>query len=233
MRLRRRRRVFTTALTGRRQVAENTLEVSFARPDGFVFDAGQHVQVRAPRLLHRDVRGGSRVFSIVSSSWDEEKVSIAFRETGSGFKRTLRELDLGSELQIEGPHGFYTLPRDPARPVALLAGGIGVTPFVSMLRSLDSRADGGPPITLLYANRNARSAAFLGELDEMARGNARLTLCKRFGLLDESFIRKKVDDLECTWYVAGPPMMVDAARSALHVLGVDASRVHVEEFVGY
>ncbi|MGC0250467.1 MULTISPECIES: FAD-dependent oxidoreductase [unclassified Pseudactinotalea] len=233
MRLRGRRRVFTTALTGRRQVAENTLEVSFARPDGFVFDAGQYLQVRAPKLLHRDARGRSRVFSIVSSSHDEERVSIAYRETGSGFKRTLRELDLGSELQIEGPHGFYTLPREPVRPVALLAGGIGVTPFVSMLRSLDGREDGWPPITLLYANKNARSAVFLNELDEMARGNARLTLCTRFGLLDESFIRKKIDDLERTWYVAGPPMMVDAVRSALHVVGVDASRVHFEEFVGY
>jgi len=229
----RRRRVFTTALTGRRQVAENTLEVSFARPDGFVFDAGQYLQVRAPKLLHRDARGGSRVFSIASSSLDEERVSIAYRETGSGFKRTLRELDLGSELQIEGPHGFCTLPRDPARPVALVAGGIGVTPFVSMLRSLDSRDDGWPPITLLYANKNARSAAFLGELDEMVRGNARLALYTRFGLIDESFIRKKFDDLDRTWYLAGPPMMVDAVRSALHVLGVDASRVHVEEFVGY
>lgn len=220
-------------LTDRRQVAENTLEVSFARPEGFVFDAGQYLQVRVSKLLHRDAKGRSRVFSIVSSAVDEERVSIAFRETGSGFKRTLRELDLGSELQIEGPHGFYTLPRQSARPVVLVAGGIGVTPFVSMLRSLDSDGADGPRITLLYANWNARSAAYLRELDEMARGNPRLTLGTQFGLIDETVIKKKVKDLDRTWYVTGPPMMVDSVRSALHALGVDASRVHFEEFVGY
>ncbi|NMR19314.1 ferredoxin--NADP reductase [Cellulomonas fimi] len=232
MRLRR-RRIFTTVLTDRRTVAQDTLEVSLARPRDFAFAAGQHLQVRVPTLLHADRRGPSRVFSIASSPFDEQHLRIAFRETGSGFKRTLRALEIGSELRIEGPHGFSTLPRDPARPVVLVAGGIGVTPYMSMLRGLHESHDDGPPITLLYGNRSSRTAAYVDELDDLARSEPQLTLRKHSGLMDEAAIRRSVEGRDSTWFVSGPPPMVDGVRSALHVLGVRASRVHVEEFLGY
>lgn len=229
-----RRRKFTTALTGRRQVADDTVEVSFARPEAFTFHAGQYVQVRVPKLLHRDSRGGSRVFSVTSSPLDESTISIAYRETGSGFKRTLAELATGAEVKIEGPHGFATLPRDSGRPVVLVAGGIGITPFMSMLRLCRDDPGATPRrITLLYANRSPRTAAYLDELRDLGRVRTQLTVRTHFGLVDESFLRKDVTQTDATWYVAGPPIMVDAVRGTLHVLGVQTDRVHTEEFVGY
>lgn len=227
------RRVFTAALMERKQVAENTLEVSFERPEGFTFEAGQYIQVRLPKLLHRDRKGRSRVFSIASSPLDDTRLSVAYRETGSGFKRTLRGLDVGAEVRIEGPHGFYTLPRDPSRSVTLVAGGIGITPFMSMVRAARSSDDAYPRMMLLYANWSPKTAAYLDELADSERGNTRLTVRKHFGVIDEAFLRKHVNYLDCTWYIAGPPIMVDAVRSALHVLGVGADRMHFEEFVGY
>ncbi len=215
-------------------MAEGTLEVSFERPAAFTFEAGQYLQLRLPKLLYRDRKGPSRVFSIASSPLDEGRLSVAYRDTGSGFKRTFRGLPAGSVVMIEGPHGFCTLPRNPSRPVVLVAGGIGITPFMSMLRLAVGSDGESPRVTLLYANRNAKGAAYLDELEEMERGNPRLTLRKQFGVVDDAFIRKSVKDLEGPrWYIAGPPGMVDATRSVLHVLGVDAGDVYFEEFLGY
>lgn len=228
------RRVFRTTLIARREVADRTLEVSFERPAGFAFAAGQYIQARVPELIRRDVKGPSRVFSIASPPRDSERISIAFRETGSGFKTTLREVDLGSEVTIEGPHGFYTLPPDPSRRLVLVAGGIGITPFMSMLRSVAGRNDEAPRITLLYANRSPKTAPYLGVLEEMEKGNPRLRLKKQFGLLDEESIRRNVKDLaRPTWYVSGPSAMVDSVRQSLHLLGIPSWRVNFEEFIGY
>lgn len=233
MRLRR-CRVFTTALMERKPVAVETFQVSFARPAAFTFHAGQYLQIRLPKLLHRDPKGPSRVFSIASSPLDDEMISVAYRDTGSGFKRTLRELPIGSEVTIEGPHGFYTLPRDASRPLILVAGGIGITPFRSMLQFAARSEGDSPSVTLLYANRSHERAAYLDELEDLARRNPRLTLHKRFGLIDEVLIRKSVTDLDTPlWFIAGPPTMVDTVRSTLDVLGVDTNNVHFEEFIGY
>lgn len=69
-----------------------------------------------------------------------------------------------------------------------------------------------PWMTLLYANRNRKSAANLGEVDELARRSAGLSRRKRFGIVDEATIRRGVGDLAATrWNVAGPPAMVDAS----------------------
>lgn len=227
-------RVHTTCILERRTVAKNTLEVSFGRPPSFEYRAGQYVQIRVPTLRYRDPKGSSRVFSLASSPLDERHIAVAFRETGSGYKRTLGELPVGSEVMVEGPHGFYTLPRNSSRPLALIAGGIGITPYRSMLRLIAQSNTECPDLTLLYANRTKDGAAYLQEIEELAHNNPRLTLHKRFGDIDEAFIRDSVGNLGVPmWYVAGPPAMVDAVRLALGALRVDVSDVHSEEFVGY
>jgi ferredoxin-NADP reductase len=229
-----RRRVHTTSLLARRRIAERTVEVCLERPTGFVFEPGQYVQVRLAKLQHRDRKGRSRVFSIASSPLDEQQICVAYRETGSGFKQTLGNLPVGTEVLIEGPHGFASLPRSTARPLMLIAGGIGITPFMSMLRYAAETAEQPPRVTLLYANWTPQQAAYLDELEALERGNPRLAVRKHFGAVDQAAIRKLVKHGSGQlWLIAGPPAMVEATRSALHVLGVDADDVHVEEFVGY
>lgn len=208
--------------------------MSFARPAAFIFQAGQYLQVRVPKLLHRDPKGRSRVFSIASSPLDEDRISVAYRDTGSGFKRTLRELPIGTDVMIEGPHGFYALPRNTSRTLVLVAGGIGITPFMSMLRFFADDHGGSPWIVLLYANSSPKRAAYLEEVEDLTQRNPRLTLHKSYGVIDEAFIRKTVEDLDTPlWFIAGPPAMVNTVRSALHVLKVDGNDVYFEEFIGY
>lgn len=227
--------MFTTTLLGRRQVAEATLELALERPEKFAFHAGQYLQLRLPKLLYRDRRGASRVLSIASSPTDKERIIVAYRDTGSGFKQTLSESRIGSEVMIEGPHGFHLLPRQPARRVVLVAGGIGITPFMSMLRlNAERDEEARPQITLLYVNRTQRSAAYLEELRHIEKKDARLTVRTKFGIMDEEFLFKSVKNKDqCLWYIAGPPSMVGSVQSALEVLGVDSGRIYCEEFPGY
>lgn len=225
--------IYKTNIIDRKQVAEKTLEISFRRPEKFSFKSGQYIQLGVPKLLYSDIKGASRVFSIASSPLDQEKISVVFRDTGSGFKRTLKEVSINAPVDIEGPHGFFTLPQNPAHPPVLIAGGIGITPYLSMIR-FATKHDLTFPITLLYFNRNKESTAFLEELQDMANHNKYFTLKNKFGKVDEQFIRQNVKNMQdCTWYIAGPPNMIDAVRNILLLLGIRAESIFYEGFDGY
>lgn len=215
-------------------VAEKTREVSFdLLGKEFNFLAGQYIRVSVSKLLYPDPKGASRVFSISSSPNDKNKISVAFRDSGSGFKRTLMELSLGSFVDIEGPFGYFTLPKDISRPLVFIAGGIGITPFLSMIRFATEQKL-AHKITLLYANRNTESAAYLEELTTIAKQNSHFLLKNQFGRIDEDFIRQNVKDInESAWYLAGLPDMVTDMRNLLSRLGMNETKVYFEDFVGY
>lgn len=228
-----RRRIFRTTLLGSRRIAEGTVEVSVARPEGFAFAPGQHLQLRVPRLLHRDPRGPSRVFSVVSTPAEEDRLVVAFRESGSGYKQTLGQLPAGARLLLGGPYGGIPLPQDPRAAVVLVAGGIGITPFLGILRARRESDTPRPRTTVLYANRRRAAAAYLEELEEIGRRTTDVTVRTHVGPLDAATIGRHGREDEATWAVSGPPAMVDVVRTALHSRGVPGARVHVEEFVGY
>lgn len=226
-------RIYHTTIVDRKEVAEDTLEVSFKRPEDFSFLAGQYIQLGVPKLLYPDAKGASRVFSIASSPLDKDRISVAFRETGSEFKRTLKELPLGAPVNIEGPHGFFTLPQESANPVVFIAGGIGITPFLSMIRFATEKHLTFP-MTLLYANRNKESAAYLEELQDIVSRNKHFTLKNQFGRIDEQFVKQSVKNMQnCKWYIAGPLAMVSYARNILFLLGAEDGHMRYEEFTGY
>jgi methionine sulfoxide reductase heme-binding subunit len=196
-----------------KNIAEKTCEVFFGlHGKEFNFLAGQYISVGVPKLLYSDPKGASRVFSISSSPNDKNKLSVAFRDSGSGFKRTLMELPLGSLVDIEGPFGYFTLPKDTSHPLVFIAGGIGITPFLSMIR-LATEQKLAHKITLLYANRNAGSAAYLEELTTIRQ------------------IVKNFD--EPIWYIVGLPAMVADIRNLLSRLGINDAKIYFEDFVGY
>lgn len=215
-------------------IAEKTCEVSFGLSGKeFDFWAGQYIRVSVPNLLHTDPKGPSRVFSIVSSPNDKNKISVAFRDSDSGFKRTLMELPHGSLVDIEGPFGYFTLPKDTSRSLVFLTGGIGITPFLSMIRFATEQKL-AHQITLLYANRNAESATYLEKLTTIAKQNPRFLLKNKFGRIDEDFVRQIIKNLdEPVWYIVGLPAMVADMRSLLSHLGVSDSKIYFEDFTGY
>lgn len=215
-------------------IAEKTCEVSFGLPGNeFGFLAGQYIRISAPKLLYADTKGISRLFSIASSPNDKNKISVAFRDSASGFKRTLMELPAGSLIDIEGPFGYFTLPKDISRPLVFVAGGIGITPFLSMIRyAIEEKP--ARQITLLYINRNAESAAYLEELTTIAKQNHHFLLKNQFGRIDADFIRQSVKNLvEPLWYIVGLPTMVAETRHLLSCLDINDAKIYFEDFVGY
>lgn len=217
-----------------KSIAEKTNKVAFSLSGNeFIYEAGQYIQIALPKLLYPDHKGASRVFSINTSPNDKEKIAIAFRDSGSGFKRTIMELPLGALIDIEGPFGYFTLPRNPLQPVVFMAGGIGITPCISMIRYADEIKRPGT-ITLLYSNRDKESAAYLDELEAIAGQNPNFILKNKFGRLDADFIDNAIKNMNAPiWYVVGPPPMVAAMRDLLIRLSIDENKIRFEEFTGY
>ncbi|TSC75767.1 MAG: oxidoreductase FAD/NAD(P)-binding domain containing protein [Parcubacteria group bacterium Gr01-1014_30] len=223
-----------SAILDRKKVAQDAMEVSFRRSPDFNFEAGQYSQIIIPELLYSDPRGNSRLFSISSSSNDKERLCIVFRESRSGYKRTLIESSLGHEIVIKGPFGKdFFLPKGLSRPVVFVAGGIGITPFLSLTNfAIEEKL--ALQITLLYANKSKDSAVYLDELNKMAERNRNFVLKSKLGLIDEEFLKSGVNNLkDVNWYVAGPPGMVEKTLILLSDLGVDKDNIRKERFTGY
>ncbi|MEO0084407.1 MAG: ferric reductase-like transmembrane domain-containing protein [candidate division WOR-3 bacterium] len=217
-----------------KKIAEETYEVSFdVSGVNFPFKAGQYIELNLPKLNYQDPKGAFRTFSLASSPNDKTKISVAFRNTGSGFKKTLLELPKGSLVEIRGPFGYFVLPKDENKEIIFIAGGIGITPCLSMIRySGENKLKN--KITLLYANRNEQAAAYLDELKQWQLKNPNFILINKFGRIDEDFIKKSVKNLESPlWYIVGPPPMVAATRDILSNLKVKDENIMTEDFIGY
>jgi ferredoxin-NADP reductase len=111
----------------------------FEKPEGFTYKAGQNSDFTLIEPLETDPEGNKRTFSLVTTP-AEDHLAITTRMRDTAFKRTLRVMEDGTKLTIEGPYGDLTLHENTARPAVFLAGGIGITPFHSMVRDATERA---------------------------------------------------------------------------------------------
>jgi ferredoxin-NADP reductase len=229
----------------KREVAERTLMVIFDLGGQDVdHRPGQYFWVELPSRGYDDERGLRRHISIVTSPTERGVLGLATRLRDSAFKKTLAELDVGDEVDVEEPKGTFVLPEETEREYVFVAGGIGITVFRSMLRYI---ADEQLPyrVTLIYSNRNRASAAFLDELEEL-RGRIpgleivlTMTDEPEWGgetrHVDERFLRDHLgDDLgRYTFLVAGPPAMVEAISEQIRSGGVPEDHVIVAKFAGY
>jgi ferredoxin-NADP reductase len=228
----------------KREVAKGTLMVVFDLAGEQVdFTAGQYFWVELPDRGHEDERGLRRHISVVTSPTERGVLGLATRLRDTAFKRTLAELEVGDEVEVEEPKGKFVLPQDTGREYAFLAGGIGITVFRSILRYV---ADEGLPyrITLVYSNRNRESAPFLDELEELERRipglRVVLTMTDDAGWdgetrrIDAAMLRDHLGGLGLhTFLVAGPAEMAKGVGAMLAESGVDEQRVRVDSFSGY
>ncbi len=237
---------FMTRLIGHTEVAEGTLAFAFDRPAGFEFTAGQYLTITLPDPRYNDEKGNSRTFSIASPPQEAGRLVIATRMTGSALKRSLAEAPPGTPVSIFGPAGTFTLSPDPT-PVVFIAGGIGITPFRSML--LDAAARALPHrITLIYSNRTPEGAPYHEELAGLARSYAAFRYVptmvepeksvqawtgeRRF--VNAEFLHDYVGDMTVPiFYLAGPPGLVVAATKTVLEAGAAPAHILAEEFSGY
>jgi ferredoxin-NADP reductase len=161
-------RITEARLVGSECVAEGTMAFRFERPAGFDFVAGQFANVTLPEPPETDDEGDMRSFSIASAPYEDE-LTIATRMRDTAFKRTLREMRPGDVVEVDGPYGDCILD-DDTRVAVFLAGGIGITPFRSIVRQAAHERCARPRV-LFYANRRPEDSAFLDELDVLSRND--------------------------------------------------------------
>jgi ferredoxin-NADP reductase len=229
----------------KREVAKGTLMVVFDLLGEKVdFTPGQYFWVTLVDPPYDDDKGPRRHITVVTSPNDRGVLGLATRIRDSAFKRSLAELPVGAEVDVEQPKGDFLLPDDTQQDYVFIAGGIGITVFRSMLRYI---AEENLPhrVTLVYSNRDRESTAFLDELRELERAipNLRLVLTMTDDAgwdgetrrIDADVLRDHLgDDLGAfTYLVAGPPGMVEAMEKVLAGAGVPEDQVRPERFSGY
>ena len=225
----------TFTLAGRREVADGTTELTLAPKDPasmFSFIPGQYVEIWQTNPPYNDERGAHREFSI-NSRPDEENLRITFRNSESATKRGFLEAPMGSEFRVTGPHGYFTLPQTLLDPVALIAGGVGVTPFMSMIRT--NVTEPAPRhITLVAANSAPERTPHREELEKIAAEHSWFSYRPVYGRLTPEALREAIEGAQNpNFYVAGPPAMVAAAFEMLGSIGVPRQHIQLEEFSGY
>ena len=229
----------------KQEVARGTLLVTFdLLGETLDFAPGQYFFVTLPDVGHTDDKGLRKHFTVVTSPNEKGVLGLTTRMRDSAFKRSLGELQVGTEVEVEQPKGDFVLPEETERPLVFVAGGIGITVFRSMLRFISEQ---GLPyrVTLVYSNRDRESTAFLDELRRLegTLPDFRLVLTMtddpgwegETRKVDAAFVRDHLEgDLNAyTFMVAGPPGMTEAVQKALEEAGVDAKHVIAERFSGY
>lgn len=237
---------YKIALIKREEVAAGTMAFYFEKPKGFEFQAGQHAVFTLLNPLETDDEGNRRVFCFASAPY-EGHLMIAMRMRDTAFKRTLKTLPRETEIQMEGPYGSFVLREDLERPAVFLAGGIGVTPFRSMLFQV-AHDNEARSMYFFYSNRCPEDSAFLGELKILEQRNVHykfiptMTVIKNsvqswngeIGYINKDMLTRYLPELVMpVYYIAGSPAMVFAMRGMLQGAGIGSESIEIDQFAGY
>lgn len=237
--------LWTSRLTSLRDETPTVRTFFFERPRaGFTFRPGQYLVVRSPGLV--DPRGDSRTFSISSAPSDREALAVTTRIGPSPFKKRLFGSARGASFELWGPFGDFV--PDGHRPAVLLGGGIGITPFRSMIREA-AFARSPVPIVLLYSSHTREELVYRTEFEELPRlwSGFRPTLLvsgptpgasprsEGTGRIDAELVKQGTRGLDRPlYYICGPPSMVKELRKVLlRDAPVPRADIRTEAFQGY
>lgn len=230
-------------LISKRPVANNTIELRFTKPEGFTFVPGQYGGFTLIEPAETDAGGNTRRFSLLSIPNDDH-LAIVTRIQNSAFKRMLNNLKPESEIKFAGPSGNFTLHDDANTPAVLIAGGIGIAPFYSMIRHA-ALTNPTRSITLFYGNQTSSDSAYLQELMELAKQAPGFKLIATLanpaadwqgekGFITHTMIKQYVPDIsQPIYYVCGSPAMVTTLQETLLEMDIANDRIKVEDFPGY
>ena len=237
---------YRSKLLHRAEVADGTMAFHFERPAQFDFTPGQSADVTLPNPPETDPEGSVRTFSIASAPF-ENLLMFATRMRDTAFKRSLKKVPIGTDVKIDSATGSFTLHKNSAKPAVFLAGGIGITPFFSILRQADhDRLQ--HKLCLFYSNRRPQDAPFLEDLRMLETSNPNFELVCTMtaieqskdewqgetGLISKEMLSRHLTNLQGPiYYVAGPPAMVAGLRKMLVAADVDEDDIRSEDFAGY
>lgn len=231
---------FLARIFSKKEVAKDTWEIIFSVEGGegkkFQPIAGQYIWVEIPTLKYADQRGNRRAFSNILSSEEKSQAGILFRSSTSGYKRTLQDLPIGSVVNIFGPKGFsFSLTNENVleeKNLVLIGGGVGIAPFLSIIRDLEKKKS-NKRVVLFSCNDSSEKAPYQKELKDISNGNSNLETVFVFGKLSRLEIEKVVESIDLGsvfWFVSGKQGFVDSTFDILVSLGIDAEKIHFEQF---
>lgn len=227
------------------QLAPDIYDFIFVPARKFAFAPGQYMEWR---LGHDgpDGRGNRRFFTLASSPTEDNlRVGIKFYRNSSTFKDALLSMDKGREIVAAHLAGDFVLPDDPNQKCVFIAGGIGITPFRSMIKYLlDTHQR--RPITLFYANKTINDVVYKDIFDKAERELGIKTIYTvtdmrklppwwngQIGHITPQLIKDHVPDyMNCVFYISGPKGMVDSFKELLGQLHIKGDQIKTDFFSG-
>jgi len=211
----------------------------FARPDGFEYKAGQYVII----TLVIDGKNASKPFTLSSSPTEKDHIEFTKKLTGHEFSNALDGIEIGDEIIVSKPYGKFTFEGEYDK-IALLSGGIGITPMISICRSCaDMKMD--VDIKLICSNKTENDIVFADELQEIMSNNSNISVLDTLtrasdewpgcnGRICDTLIHKEIPDYaERVFYICGPPPMVDSVVEMLRSMNVADEMIRKESLLGY
>lgn len=232
-------------LKGKRQIAPNAYEFIFSPSRRLAYAPGQYMEWT---LGHEepDSRGNRRYFTLASAPTEPDlRVGVRFSDPSSSFKQAMLSMDRTSEIVAAQVSGDFVLPQDPNQKCVFIAGGIGVTPFRSMIRYLlDTQQR--RPIVMFYANHTVKDIIYKDVFDRAERELGIRTIYTvsdpkglqpgwvgLVGHITPQQIRTYAPEYRSAlFYISGPISMVNAFKDTLHNLGVPDAQIRVDFFAG-
>jgi len=228
------------------QYGSDVIDYNFSLDKKLAYTPGQYMEWTLPHH-NPDSRGNRRYLTIASSPTENMlHLGIKFYPNGSSFKKAFANLDQNSPIMGGQLAGDFTLPKNPQKKCVFIAGGIGITPFRSMIKYLIDVKE-PRPIVLFYSNKLEREIAY-SEIFETARRNIGIktfyTLTDtntipqgwhgKVGRVDAKMIQAEVPDyLERIYYLSGPHSMVTGYEKTLHEMGIKDNQIKKDYFPGF
>lgn len=238
--------VYTVPFIKKIEVAKKTYSFYFRRPTEFDFVAGQYNRWTLP-IIATDGRGASRYFTISSPPSEKDTFVFTTEIIQSDFKKKLLELKIGQKIKIFGPMGNFILDEENENENVFIAGGIGITPFHSILT--EAAAKNNAKSMILFVSFSVpEEAIFLDELTQITNNYPNLkvvyTITKpeesqvpwpgETGRISDIMIKKYVKDIsKSIFYLVGPPPMVEEAKKLFEEMKIVKEYIKSEQFTGY
>lgn len=228
---------YQTQFVERLERTPTAVSYRFKRPPGFDFTAGQYMVVDL---------GEERIHPLSLSDCPEENRFIEFtkRMTGSPFCQRLEALTTADTITVKGPSGKFCLEGSESEAhLVLLAGGIGITPLRSILKSQEKKRTTAGSIILLYGNKNQEDIAFREELENLQLADYRLVHVlddpagvenAYQGFITGEIVAEEVaNPTQALYMISGPTAMVEAIKKNLLMINIDEERIRTDIFLGY